>query len=217
MKKILDTLLYSSIGRKMIMGLTGLGALSFLVGHLGGNMLIYLGEGALNEYADKLHSIPILPLIEISLAAMFLIHIIFGIILTVSNWKARPERYVKDVSAGSRTVASSTMIYTGTIILIFMVTHVFGMKMGVFSHELTFTKVKLTLTNQFFFGSYIVAFFALMIHLYHGIGSIFQSLGLRYPKYDKIIDICSKIAAIIICLLFISIPIYIYFFMGGVK
>jgi succinate dehydrogenase / fumarate reductase cytochrome b subunit len=199
------------------MGLTGLGALGFLVSHLSGNMIYYLGEGAFNAYAAKLHSIPILPLAELGLVGLFLTHMAFGVWLTLENWYARPVRYKKDVSAGGSNIASSTMIWSGLLIFIFMALHVFGMKFSDVSALTAYGKVTAILTNISLMIAYVVGVVALGFHIFHGAASLFQSLGLRYPKYDPWVDGISRLAALGIAFGFISIPLFIYFVKGAAQ
>ena len=120
-------LVKSSVGRKAVMAVTGAGAIVFLIVHLAGNTKLFNGAPAFDGYAHFLHSLEILPLLELLLGVMFLAHISFGIWLTIQNWTARPSRYAVDRSEGNRSLASSTMIYSGLVILAFMVTHLWAM------------------------------------------------------------------------------------------
>ena len=130
MREIIRVFIFSSIGRKAVMALTGLGAIGFLFPHLGGNITIVGGEGYFNAYAHHLHSFPLLPLFEAGLAGMFLIHICYGVALTYMNWKARPIGYGMEQNAGGRTLSSGTMIYSGLVILTFILYHLWTVKLN---------------------------------------------------------------------------------------
>ena len=111
----------SSIGKKLLMAVTGLSFICFLASHLAGNLTLYAGGAAFNAYAEKLHSMgPILTFFELGLLVLALIHVITGITLYVQNYKARSVPYKKDEAAGGRTLSSRTMPYTGFIILGFV-------------------------------------------------------------------------------------------------
>lgn len=209
MLRLLTTLLTSSLGRKFIMSLSGLGAIGFLAGHLAGNLILYKGESAFNLYAHNLHAIPILPLVELGLAGLFAIHIFFAVWLTLENWSARPVRYQRDESAGGRGVANNTMIWTGLLVGCFMLLHVFGMKFGSFNNLDAYAKVWAVLSNSVIAGIYILGVASLGFHLFHGAKSILQSLGMRHPTYDFWTDLVGRVAGVVIALGFLSIPIYI--------
>jgi succinate dehydrogenase / fumarate reductase cytochrome b subunit len=114
----------SSIGKKLLMAITGLSFIGFLGAHLAGNLTLYKGGAAFNTYAEKLHALgPILTVFEFGLLALALIHVTTGIILFVQNLKARSVPYELDRPAGGRTLSSVTMPYTGFIILAFVIFH----------------------------------------------------------------------------------------------
>jgi succinate dehydrogenase / fumarate reductase cytochrome b subunit len=217
-KNFIIYLVRSSIGRKFIMGVTGIGLVSFILGHLAGNLFIYVNKGAgLTAYAHHLHSIPGLIFIETALGILFFIHIFFGIWLTYENWRARPIKYIKNAWAGGRTIASATMIYTGLTILAFILYHLYGMKFGPVSGKEAFPKVSSILVQFKGMIIYIIGVLALGTHMFHGIKSVFQSLGLRHPKYDNIPDTLGPVLAVLICVAFASIPLTLYFMRGVIK
>ena len=114
----------SSIGKKLVMAITGLSFIGFLAAHLAGNLTIYAGDAAFIAYAEKLHALgPILTIFELGLVVFALIHVTTGLILFVQNYRARSVPYEKDQSAGGRTLSSITMPYTGLIILAFVIFH----------------------------------------------------------------------------------------------
>ncbi|HSO19012.1 MAG TPA: succinate dehydrogenase, partial [Desulfosarcina sp.] len=114
----------SSIGKKLMMAVTGFSFCGFLVTHLAGNLTIYGGRDAFNSYAEHLHSLgPLVTAAELVLLTLFLVHVGTGVILFLQNLKARPVRYAVNKNAGGRTLGSATMPYTGVLILAFIVFH----------------------------------------------------------------------------------------------
>ena len=112
---LVSTLL-SSIGKKLMMAITGLCFCGFLAGHLAGNLTIYLGKDAFNSYAENLHSLgPIITLVELGLLFLAIVHILTGTTLFYQNFIARPVRYSVNKWAGGRTIGSATMPYTGSV------------------------------------------------------------------------------------------------------
>ncbi|MBI2843241.1 MAG: succinate dehydrogenase cytochrome b subunit [Armatimonadetes bacterium] len=214
MKLLLVTLIRSSIGRKCIMALTGLGSLGFLFGHLYGNAYVYKGAERFDKYAHHLHELPFLPVIEAGLFAMFAIHITFAVVLTLQNWRARPVNYSMVKSAGGRTVASSTMIYTGLIILAFIVFHIWTVRTGDESAG-EFNMISAILSQPWIVACYVFGVLALGLHLFHGISSTFQSLGLMHPMYDRFVIIVGRIGAVALTVAFASIPLFLLLALGG--
>ena len=118
------TTLRSSVGKKLMMALTGLAFVGFLAAHLAGNLTLYGGKSAFNAYAEKLHSLgPVLKVFELGLIAFAVVHIATGLWLFWENRQARPVRYAQHASRGGRTLSSRTMPYTGLIILAFVLFH----------------------------------------------------------------------------------------------
>lgn len=121
----------SSIVKKQIMGVTGLMLCGFLLTHMAGNFLIFVGPDAFNLYAHKLTSNPLIYVAEAILAGIFLTHIGLAIKLTIENKQARPDSYFVKVKTGrGATFASSTMPLTGLLILVFLVWHIVNLKFG---------------------------------------------------------------------------------------
>jgi len=122
--------LTSSLGKKLLMALSGLFFCAFLLVHLGGNMLMYISADAFNAYTAVMSTAQINKVLEILMVVLFLIHIYTSATLTIENRAARPVKYVMDVSAGKRTFMSSNMFITGSIILIFVVLHLICFEYG---------------------------------------------------------------------------------------
>lgn len=214
----------STLGKKLIMALTGLFLIIFLVVHLSGNLQLLMDdEGkAFNIYAKFMTSNPLVQVTSLVLYASFLIHIIWSIILTVNNKKARPVDYAKIKPAANSTWSSRNMGILGTIIFIFLVIHLknfwYEMHWGPIStatydgqeYRNLYATVEATFTQLWYVILYVVAMLGLMFHLYHGFSSAFQTLGLNHVKYNPVIKFIGTAFAIIIPALFASIPILFY-------
>lgn len=210
----------SSVGKKQIMGVTGLLLCGFLLSHLAGNMLLFVGPEAFNKYSHALVSNPLIYLAEAILVLLFLSHIAMAIRLTIENKKARPEPYyMRKISGRGSNLASSTMPYTGMIALIFLVIHICGIKYGpVYNTEIAGVAVRdiYRTTVEYFRDplhvlGYLVAMLALGVHTAHGFWSAFQSLGFSHPKYTPKLKIASKLYGLLIFVGFSSLPVYCYF------
>ena len=177
----------SSIGRKVLLGVTGLLLCGFLFTHLAGNLLILKGEGAFNQYAYALESNPLIVPAEVGLALIFLMHIGLAIVLTRQNRMARPTPYVAYNSKGGRTVASNTMIYTGLITLVFLVVHLWNFRLQKDAHESLYQLVIDTLGNPLYAVFYTACCCVLGLHLCHGLQSACRSLGLVHPRYTPLV------------------------------
>ncbi|HEY3997608.1 MAG TPA: succinate dehydrogenase, partial [Candidatus Xenobia bacterium] len=127
---------WSSVGKKILTGLTGLGLVLFVIVHLAGNLSFFMGPGAVNSYANMLATIGhgiALPIAEISLIVLFLAHIISGLAVFNDKNKARPVAYQRSASAGGKsrkTVSSQTMIWTGLLLMLFVCIHVAQFRLG---------------------------------------------------------------------------------------
>ncbi|MGB0453888.1 MAG: succinate dehydrogenase cytochrome b subunit [Bacteriovoracaceae bacterium] len=209
----------TSVIKKQVMAVTGLLLTGFLISHMIGNCLIFVSADAFNLYAHTLTSNPAIYLAEAILAAIFLSHIGLGISLNMQNKAARPNRYyMKQPTGQGTTFASSTMIYTGMVLLVFLIFHILHLKFGPY-HETTVngeTIRDLFKTTVDYFQNplavawYIFSMVCIGIHLSHGFWSAFQSLGFNHPKYNCFLKCKAKAVAVIICLGFCSMPIAMY-------
>jgi len=181
----------SSIGRKVLTGFTGLGLAGFLMFHLVGNSFLLKGEDAFNSYSKFLHSIPLLPVIEVGLGVF---------ILTYQNFHARPIGYQVKATAGSATIASRSMIYTGGAILGFILYHLWSLHAGQLPHETPWSRVQSILTNPVNVAIYAVGFCALGTHLFHGFSSVLITFGLRHRRHDALVDLLCRAGAFIMAL-----------------
>jgi succinate dehydrogenase / fumarate reductase cytochrome b subunit len=205
----------SSIGKKLLMALSGLFFCSFLLVHLAGNTLMFIGADAFNNYTSIMSSASINKVLEVVMVVLFLVHIYTSAMLTLENRAARPEKYAMDVSAGKRTFMSSNMFITGSIVLIFVVIHLVGFKYGDWSNSpgstmTMFDLVAITFSSVFWSLVYIVAVIVLGFHLNHAFQSAFQTLGLNHKKYTPFIKKLGTLYSIVIALGFASFPVYFF-------
>jgi succinate dehydrogenase / fumarate reductase cytochrome b subunit len=202
------------------MGITGLLLCGFLLTHLAGNLLIFVGPEAFNKYSHALISNKAIYIAEAILAAIFLSHIGLAIKLTMENKAARPEGYyMRKHSGRGSTFASSTMPYTGMIGFVFLVLHILGIKFGAY-YEATYDGVVIRdvyrttielFQNPANIAFYVLAVVALGIHVSHGFWSAFQSLGFNHPKYMPKIKLVSKLFGLLVAVGFGALPIVCYF------
>jgi len=203
----------STIGKKAVMAVSGLILFGFLIAHMLGNLQFFLGREVMNHYAETLHGNPaLLWTVRIILLVSVILHIWSSIELTRLKKQARPVGYIKHGNVQA-SVASRTMIWSGLVILVFVVFHLLHLTTGTVHPQF----VPLNAYDNLIYGLrvvpvglfYIVAMIFVGMHLSHGIWSMFQSVGFSHPKYTPLIK---KFAAIFSWLLiagFISIPIAI--------
>jgi succinate dehydrogenase / fumarate reductase cytochrome b subunit len=208
----------SSIGKKIMVALTGLLLCGFLITHLAGNLFLFVGASAFNRYAEFLESQALLPLAEGGLVVLFLIHIALSVRARLINTGARPTGYQVAADKGARTPGSRTMAVSGSLILLFIVIHVATIKYMVGGAKGTtlFSHVTGWFANPLYAGFYVLAMIGLGLHLSHGAQSSFQTLGLNHPRYTPIIRKLGMAFALVIALAFASMPIY-FFLAGGAK
>ena len=202
----------SSIGKKLLMAITGLSFIGFLGAHLAGNLTLYKGGAAFNTYAEKLHALgPILTVFEFGLLALALIHVTTGIILFVQNLKARSVPYELDRPAGGRTLSSVTMPYTGFIILAFVIFHLITISFADKSQRTIFEIVSSAFASPVYMVVYVFVMVVVTLHVQHGFWSAFQTMGANHPKYMPAIITLSIIFSLIFGFGFGILPIYLWF------
>lgn len=212
------------------MALSGLFLILYLIIHLAGNLTILTGNPqTLNKYAHTLESFGwFLTIIEAVLAAGFLIHIISGTMVWWENRKARPEGYVKHRSKGSpsrQTISSRTMIYTGAVVLIFLILHVKSFRYGDIPETVVdgvvmkdfYSVVMSAFRDTWTMIWYVAVMVFLGYHLRHAFWSAFQSLGAMNPRLTPLVYSVGVILAIVLAVGFLFIPIWVHFFSGGVQ
>jgi succinate dehydrogenase / fumarate reductase cytochrome b subunit len=211
--------LSSTIGTKILIALTGLAFFAYLIIHLAGNLLMFVGGAAFNAYAHKMTSNALLPIIETGLALIILLHAFKAVTNFGSNAKARPAKYRDKKWAhhtSRKTWSSTTMIVTGSLIFLFTILHVAQFRLGVYYEEPAsgyrdlYRLVLELFRNPFWVAFYVVVMGLVGMHLRHGISSAFQSLGLEHPRYRKLMRILGLWLAIIIAGGFAVIPIWVY-------
>ena len=214
----------STIGRKIIMSITGLFLCSFLVVHLVGNLTLFRQDGgeAFNIYSHFMANNPVIRTMEFVLVAGFLFHIWDALVLTRRNKTARPVGYANSRPQENSTWSSRNMGLLGTIILVFLLVHLwnffvparFGELEGVPDTDYLnlYSEVVLAFKNPIYVALYVIAMVALAYHLIHGFQSAFQSLGLTHKKYTPFIQKFGYAFSVIICLGFAAIPLYFFFF-----
>jgi len=201
----------SSIGKKLLMAVTGLSFCGFLTVHLIGNLTLYGGKGLFNSYAEHLHSSgPLVTLFELGLLSFFLVHVLTGAILVYQNWKARPVKYFKKKKAGGRTIGSSTMPYSGFVLVIFVIIHLLNFHFIEKSVDRTiYDIVAEAFTQPHYIFFYFISMIIVAIHVSHGFWSAFQTIGASHPKYTPIIKVVGTGFSIIVGIGFGSIPLFI--------
>ena len=213
----------SSLGRKVLMALTGLFLILFLVVHLAGNLQLLKSDGgkAFNTYAHFMTSNPLVITISIVNFSFIALHIIWAAILTRRNRNARGSEGYK-VAKNSSTWASRNMGILGTLILIFLIIHLRGFwyqthfgNIPIVNYEGSEVKDLFSVVNAayalpWYVVLYVVSMVIVGFHLYHGFGSAFQTLGLNHVKYNSVIKFVGVAFSILVPVLFAIIPILMY-------
>jgi succinate dehydrogenase / fumarate reductase, cytochrome b subunit len=223
MKWFLD-LFSSSLGRKLMMALTGLFLILFITVHLIGNLQLLKGdEGeAFNVYARTMTSNPLIKTVSYVNYTIILVHVLWAAMLTYKNKKARgAEQYA--VRSKSSSLTSRNMGILGSIIFIFIVIHMkqfwYEMHWGGISSSVyegkeyknLYAVVSFAYRELWIVVLYVISMAVLAFHLWHGFASAFQTLGLNHKKYNQLINFIGKAYAIIVPALFALIPIKMYF------
>jgi succinate dehydrogenase / fumarate reductase cytochrome b subunit len=200
----------TSIGKKVVMAITGLVLFGYVIGHVLGNLQVFMGASQLNEYAAMLKAnAALLWGVRIVLLVSVILHIVAAVQLTRMNWRSRPDGYYyKDVIQAD--YAARTMRWSGVIIAVFVIYHLLHLTTGTVHPQFDAHDVYRNVIIGFRVWPvalfYTIAMVALAFHLWHGIWSMFQTLGVINPKSDKIIHRLAAIATLAIAIGFISIP-----------
>lgn len=208
------TLLRSTLGKKLLMAVTGVVLFGFVVGHMLGNLQIWLGPEVLNHYAEALHAnAPLLWGTRIVVGTSILVHTRAAIELIARNRKARPVGYRK-VTPTAATYAARTMKWTGPIILLFLLYHLAHFTLGGVHHDFIEEDVFHNVTSAFqipwVVGIYVAAMLALGTHLKHGLFSMLQTVGLNHPRYNDLRELLAIGGATLIVLGNCSIPLGVF-------
>ncbi len=214
------TFLTSTIGRKVLMALTGILLILFLVTHLAANLLILVDAEAYNAYSHALISNPLIYIAEAGLIALFVAHFASGILIYAQGRAARPSSYKDDRWAGGtskKSFSSSTMILSGAFFLLFVPLHVWGFKFGTYYdagngirdlHRLVVEEFQ----NPLLVAFYVVGMAILGLHMWHAFGSAFESLGVT--QRDTLRR-TGNVIAVVLAGGFMIIPLAIFFLGGG--
>lgn len=219
---------WSSIGRKILMSLTGLILLSFVTFHMAGNLPLLKGvPDDYNAYAHLLTGLKALLIAaEAMLAACLLVHVWAAVRLLINKWRARPVKYKVYKSAGRESrkgVGASTMIYTGFLIFIFVALHLKTFKYGPM-YTVTVDGVEMrdlhrlvveVFSDGWIVLGYVVSMVILGFHLSHAVWSAFQSLGIWHLRYTPVIYRLGRVLAFLVAVGFMVPPVWIYF-TGGI-
>jgi succinate dehydrogenase / fumarate reductase cytochrome b subunit len=224
MKWLVD-LFSSSIGRKVVMALTGLFIILFLTVHLIGNLQLLKDDGgeAFNVYAYLMTHNPLIKIVSYVNYAFFLFHIGWALMLTINNRKARGTEGYAVTSSKSSIWSSRNMGILGTIILVFLVIHMVQFWGQMHFGEIPtktygdnevkdlFTVVRSAFQEWWYVALYCISMVAIAFHLWHGFESAFQTLGLNHMKYNPVISFVGKAFSIVVPALFAIIPILMFF------
>ena len=203
----------SSIGKKQLMAVTGGCLLGFLLVHFVGNCTLLIPAkaaraDAFNKVAETYASLKFLLYVaEAGLVVLFGVHIVNALRTWRENRAARAAGYEVQTRVGDKSLPSFVMIYTGTFLLAWLVLHILTFKFGkgvfadIIPHDGQITLydvVSFWFSQSWYAAIYVIAMLCLGFHLWHGVGSVFQTLGLRHPKYTPIIEFCGKCYAALI-------------------
>lgn len=210
---VIAELYRSSIGKKFVVGLTGLMLCVYLIVHLAGNLLLFKQDGgaSFDHYAELLPSFMIIRIIEIVLFLVFIGHISTATVVWFLNRKARPLKYKTNRPQENSTIFSRTMFASGSIVFIFLVIH-----MGQFWFPSRFASVPVsmyylvrsTFENPVYSIFYVIAMILLMFHLRHGFQSALQTFGLKHQRYMPMINALGLLFWFLIPLGFAAMPLY---------
>jgi succinate dehydrogenase / fumarate reductase cytochrome b subunit len=201
------------IGKKAVMALTGVVLYGFAFVHMAGNLQFFLGQARFDAYGAGIKATPALLWgVRSVLFLSVVLHVVSAIQLTALKRQARPQAYQRHGRvAGS--YASKTMFYGGLVLLAFLIFHILHFTTGQAHPRFVEGAAYDNVINGFAVAPvaifYIVAMLALAMHLYHGVWSVFQSLGLNHPRYTPKLKAFAKVFAVVVTAGFISIPLYV--------
>lgn len=220
----MSSIFTSSIGKKLLMSLAGIFLVTFLLVHMGINLLVIIFDDPMvyNKAAHFMSSNVLIKIFEIVLFGGILLHIIYALILQIQNWIARPRRYSK-ANYSNTSFFSKFMIHTAIIILVFLSIHFvdfyfkakFGHGETILVDGVNYHDFATEIVDKFkmlpFVVFYIAAFIFLGFHLVHGFQSAFKTLGLDHKRYTPVIQVLAIIYAVVVVGGYSIIPLMIYF------
>tara|TARA_B100001250_G_scaffold187993_1_gene161525 strand:- start:11 stop:694 length:684 start_codon:yes stop_codon:yes gene_type:complete len=224
----MNNYLTSTIFRKVLASLSGLFLVTFLVGHLIGNLQLFIpgiqGQTQFNKYALFMTTNPVVKVLSIITYSAILLHIFITLYLVIQSRRARPIGYAMSSGNSSSGWSSRNMAILGTVILFFLVVHLksfwYKMHFGEMPYQYLSdgTKIKdlyrvttIAFQNPYYTFFYVFCMGALSLHLKHGVESAIQTVGLKIPSYENFFKYAAKVVAYSIPAIFASIPIYLYF------
>jgi succinate dehydrogenase / fumarate reductase cytochrome b subunit len=201
----------ATIGKKIVMGVTGVILGGFVLVHMAGNLQVLGGAGPINHYARLLRtSMEVLWLVRLVLLTALVLHVRAAVQLYALKAAARPIAYEKKGSRAA-TLASRSMIYTGYALGGFVVYHILHMTTGTVHPDFVegdvFHNVVTAFRNPLVAGVYLLSMAFLFMHLSHGLFSLTQSLGLSHPRYAARARVLARVLAIVIAAGFAVVPI----------
>lgn len=207
---------FTSIARKIVMSLLGLFLVFFLIVHLGINLLLLSSNPEyFNEASHFMATNPLIQVMQYVLGLGFVLHIILGIVLTLQNNAARPQGYAKNNAAANSSLESRTMIYTGILILVFLIIHMrnffYVLKFGTVPTGGDYVLVTELFGIWYYTLLYVVAFILLGLHLNHGFQSAFQSIGVNNKTWTPIFKTIGTIYSVVVAGGFSIIALYHFF------
>ncbi|HEX2920267.1 MAG TPA: succinate dehydrogenase cytochrome b subunit [Bacteroidales bacterium] len=213
----MEKFLFSSLSKKLVMALAGIFLLLFLPVHLGVNLLLLNDDPTIfNRAARFMSTFPLVRIVEVLLIFTLLLHIIYGIVIQVQNWLARPHSYVK-VNKSDTSFFSKFMIWTGATVLTFLVLHFFNfffIKLGLVggNPEDFYTTAHELFRIPAYNIIYLISFSVLGLHLYHAVWSATQTLGLNHPFWTPLVKKLAIFYAVLIPsgFAFISITLWLF-------
>jgi succinate dehydrogenase / fumarate reductase cytochrome b subunit len=220
----LTTTVWSSVGKKIMTGVTGLGLCVFIIEHLFANFKLFVGADAFNLYTHNLMDLGwLLYVVEGLLAFAFLLHATVGISIWLKKRQARPVPYAQVTNAGDpsrKSIYSVSMIYTGVLLLIFLILHLKTFKYGPYYSAYIdgvgevrdlYRLVLEVYRDPIYVIFYTILMILLGVHLRHGFWSAFQSLGVSNPRLTPVIYSFGILFAVVMGAGFLVMPIWIYF------
>jgi succinate dehydrogenase / fumarate reductase cytochrome b subunit len=218
-------MLTSTLGKKLLMSLTGLFLISFLTIHLIGNLAIFNNDGGLafNAYAAFMSTNPLIGTVSYLLYAGIILHVVVAIMLYITNNSARPVKYKVQKAKENSSWESRSMTLLGILILAFLLIHLSDFWWQ-YKHDGGYQFVEDANGNRniyalviekfktpFALGSYLLGLVALFLHLKHGFQSAFQTLGLEHHKYTPAIRVIGVVYSIFVPVGFALMPVYVFF------
>lgn len=212
--------LSSTIGRKYIVAVTALFWSLFVMIHMLGNLLIFAGPEIFNRYSHSLTSNPLIYVAESLLAILLIAHAAYALSLKFRNIRTKPSLYaVSPSQEKSASLSSKTMAYTGSAILAFVIWHLSTFKFG--PQYMTeydglqmrdlFRLVVEKFHNPYYVSSYCFVMIIIGFHLFHGVKSIFQSLGINHPRYNSFFKYFGYLYSFVVAGGFFAQPLYVFF------